>query len=76
MHYDNGFEIIIAVVFSMIPQLGGLGPKAKYLVINLRLGEGEHLPDFHPRSLDIRSELVLMKDQTGHINNLTVKYTM
>ena len=33
MHYDNIFELIIATVFNMIPQLGGIGPKAKDLVI-------------------------------------------
>ena len=40
MYYDNGFEILVAVVFVMSTQLGVLGPKAKYLVIPFYLGEG------------------------------------
>ena len=76
MHYDNGFEIIIAVFLYMIPQLKVLGPKAQDLVISLYLGEGESLPYFHLRSLAIRSELILTINQTGHIRNLTVKDTM
>ena len=40
MHYENGFEILIAVVFAMGPQLGGLGPKGQELVKPLHLGEG------------------------------------
>ena len=47
MYYHNGFEIIITVVFSMIPQLGGLAPKDKDLVIPFLLGEGEPLTYFH-----------------------------
>ena len=34
MNNDNGFGLIIAVVFVMIPQLGGLGPKSQDLVIS------------------------------------------
>ena len=33
MNNDNGFELIIAVVFIIITQLGGLGPKAQYKLI-------------------------------------------
>ena len=62
MHYDNGFELLIAVVLSMIPQLGGLGPKAQDLVIPFHLGEGEPLTYFHLIALVIGSELVLMRD--------------
>ena len=76
MHYDNGFETLIVVAFAIIPQLGGLGPKSQDLVIPFRLGEGEPLPYFHLRALAIRSELVLMRYKTGHINNLTWKYIM
>ena len=71
MYYEDGFELLIAVVFSVIPQLGGHEPKSQYLVMTLRLGEGEPLPDFHPKDLAIISELVFMRDQTKHINNLT-----
>ena len=76
MHYDNGFELLIAVVFSISPQLGVLGPKGQDLVIPLCLGEGEYLPYFHLKALTIRSEIVLTRYQTVQINNLTVKYIM
>ena len=76
MYYGNLFEMFIAVVFSMSPQLGGLGPKSQDLVIHFRLGEGEPLPDFHLRALTIISELVLMRNKTGQINNPTEKYIM
>ena len=60
----------------MIPQLGGLGPKAQYLVIPSRLVEGEPFSDFHLRAHAIRIELVLMRYKTVKINNLTGKYIM
>ena len=73
MNYDNGFELTIAVVFYMRPQLGGLGPKYQDVVILFCLGEGESLLYFHFRALSIISELVLARYQTGDINNLTGK---
>ena len=76
MHYDDGFKILIPVFFSVIPQLGGLGPKAQDLVVPFRLCEGEPLIYFHLIPLAIRSELVFIRDQTVHINNLTGKYIM
>ena len=64
MQYDSGFDLLIAVFFSMIPQLEGLGPKTQYFV-PFRLGEGEPLPYFHLKSLSIRNKLVFMIAQTG-----------
>ena len=60
MNIDNEFDLIIAVVFATIPQLGGLGPNTKDLVIHFSLGEGETLPEFHIRALTDRSELDLI----------------
>ena len=40
MNIEDGFDLLIDFFFYMIPQLGGLGPKYKYLVISFRLGEG------------------------------------
>ena len=57
MHYENGFELLIAVVFAMIPQLGVLGHKAQDIVIPFCLGEVEPLPDFHLRDLTIIGEI-------------------
>ena len=51
MHYDNGFELLIAVVFNMSPQLWIIGSKAQDLVIPFCLGEGEYLPDFLLRAI-------------------------
>ena len=76
MNNDNRFDLIIAVVFAIIPQIGGLGPKAKYLVISFFLNEGETLLKLNRIDLQIRSEIFLLKDETGHINNLTGKYIM
>ena len=72
----NRFDLLIAFVFYMSPQLGGLELKAQDLVIPFHLGEGETLPEFHLRALTIRSELDLMQYQTGQINNLAGKYIM
>ena len=76
MHYDNGFEILLAVVFAMSPQLGVLGPKAQDFVTPFCLSEVEPISDFHLIALVIRSELVLIIIQTGNINNLIGKYIM
>ena len=73
MQYDNGFKALIAVVFYMSPKLGGLESKVQDLVIPFLLGEGETFSDFHIRAIAIISELVLMRYQTGHINNFTGK---
>ena len=76
MHCDNGFELLISIVFAMSIQPGGIGPKAQDLVIPFRLVEGETIPDFHLRALTIISELELKRDQIGHTHILTVKYIM
>ena len=56
MSIDNGFELIIAFIFSMSPQLGVLVTKSQDLVIYFRLGEGETITQLHLRSLQARSE--------------------
>ena len=38
MNNENGFGIIVDVVFAISSQLGGLGPKDQYLVISFCLG--------------------------------------
>ena len=76
MNIDNCFELLISVVVDIIPQLGGLGPKFRYLVISFCHGEGENLSQFHLRALKARSVFFLLKDETGKINNLTDKYIM
>ena len=76
MNNDNGFDLIFAVVFAMSPQLGVLGTKYQDLVIPFFLYEGETLPKLHLRSLQIRSEFLLLKDETGQINKLTDKHIM
>ena len=73
MQYENGFELLIAVVYSMSPQLGGIGHKAQELGIPFQISEGQPLPYFHLVSLSIRSKLVLKRYQTGQINDPTGK---
>ena len=51
MNIDNGFDLIIVVLFSVSPQLGVIGPKSQYLVISFHHGEEENLPQFHLRAL-------------------------
>ena len=74
MNNDNGFDLLIAVVFAMSPQLGLLGPKAQDLVISFRLGEGETLAQLHLRYIQIRDEIFLLQDKPGQTNNPTGKY--
>ena len=76
MNNDNGFDLLIVVVFAMSPQLGGLGPKSKDLVIYFHLGEGDSLPKVHLRALNTRSESLLFRYKIGQIKNPTGKYTM
>ena len=73
MNNDNGFDLLIIVVFYMSPELVRLGPKAQDLVIYFPLVKGDNIPQFHLRYLQARSELFLLKDTTGQMNNLTGK---
>ena len=72
MFNDNGFYLIIAIVFARSTQLVLLGPKDQDLVIPFRLDEGETIPYFNLRALKIRSELGSMKDKTRQTNNSQV----
>ena len=67
MNNDNGFDLLIAIVFAMITQLGVLGTKSQDLVIYFRLGEGVTILKFHLRSLQIISENFLLQYDTGKI---------
>ena len=66
----------MAVVFSMIPQLGVIGPKSQDIVISFCLGEGESLPELHSRALQSRRNIYLLNDEIGQANNLTGKYIL
>ena len=50
MNNVNIFDLIIYVVFDMIPQLGGIGPKSEDIVIPFRLGKGEIFQKNNPHS--------------------------
>ena len=76
MNNDNEVDLFIDAVFAMITQLGVIGPKAQYLVISFFLGKVETLPQFYLNSPQIRSEIFLLRYETGQINNLTGKYIM
>ena len=73
MNNNNGFDLLIAVLFAMSSWLGGLGTKAQDLLVSFCLGEVETLPQLRLRSLQVRSEIVLLEYETGQINNLTGK---
>ena len=60
MNNDNEFDLLISVVLSMSPQLGGIGTKSQELEISFFLGEGETLKQFHLRDLQVRSEFFLL----------------
>ena len=51
MNNDDGFELLIDVVFAMIPSPGGLGPKSQDLVVSFSHGERETLPKSDLRDL-------------------------
>ena len=76
MNLDNRVYLLVAVAFYMSPQLGGIGTKYQDLVVYFCLGEGETLPQFHPRALQTRSEMFLFNDEAGQTNNLIGKYIM
>ena len=61
MNNDNVFDLLIDAVFSMIPQIGELGPKSQDLVIFFCLGEVETLPKSHLRSLQIRGDFFVAR---------------
>ena len=76
MNNNDVFGLLIDVVFSIIPELGVLGPKSQDPPISFCLGEVETLPQSYLRALQIISEKVLMRYETGKINNLAGKYIM
>ena len=65
MNNDNIFYLLVEVVFSMSPQLGGIGPKAQEPFTSFKLTEGESLPDFHLQDIQSRGEIHLLNDETG-----------
>ena len=73
MNNDNLFDLVFAVVFDMNPQLELLGLKAQDLLVSFCIGEGRNIPQLHLRYLHIRSEIFLLQDETGKINNITGK---
>ena len=44
MNIENRFDIIVAVVIYISPQLGIIVAKAQDLVVSFRLGEVEYVP--------------------------------
>ena len=74
INIDNGFYLLVSVVFAMSPQYGGLGTKDQYILISFCFGEGGTIPQFYLRVLQARSGFVLLNDETVKINNLTGKY--
>ena len=76
MNIDNGFELLVTVVFTMSPQLGGLGPKSKDLVKLFRLERREYLSQSHLKYLQSICKIYPLNDETRQTNNLTGKNIM
>ena len=80
MNTNNDCDLLIDVVLALSPQLGVLVPKYQDLVVSFYFGQGENIPQFQLRDLNIRSELFWLKYQTvktqqphRQINHLTFK---
>ena len=76
MNLDNLFDLLVDIVFVMIPQIGGIWPKAQDLVIYFHLSKGETLLKYHLRYLQAKSENFLLNDKTEQKKNLAGKYIM
>ena len=74
INIDNGFDLLIAFVFAMGTQLGGLGPNYQDLVIYFHIGEGGTTPKLHLGSLQDQSNFVRLKYEKVQIKNLIDKW--
>ena len=66
MNNNKIFDILIAILFAMISQIGGIGSKDRYLVNSFCLTEDEQLPAFNLRDMQLKIEIYLLNDNTGH----------
>ena len=76
MNPDNGFNLLVALVFVMIPQNGNLWTKYQDLVIPFCFIERKTVPQLYIRALQEISETLLLNYKTGQTNILTGKYIM
>ena len=76
MDIDNGFELIVVVVFAMINELRGLGLKDQDLVISFGFDKVEYLSQFHLRYLQARRKFYLLNDEMEQTNKQTNKQTI
>ena len=70
----TGFELLMKLLTSLCPQLGGIAPASEDIVTNLTYHPGEQLSDFHCRALIAHNEIILRKDLTGQANAIVGKY--
>ena len=75
MNLDNLFDLLVAVVFSMSPQIGVIRPKHQDLLVYYLLGEVETLSQSYQRKLQGTSKLSLLNNKTQQTTNLVGKYT-
>ena len=66
LNIDKGFDLLIALVFYISPQLGVLGPKSQDHVISLFFGEGETFPQFHLRYLQTENCFLIERLNSTH----------
>ena len=69
MKNDNVFDILVVIVFDMIPQLGCIGHKYQDLVTPFQLKKGESLPYFHLWDFQARSKIYLLNDKIRYKKN-------
>ena len=75
MNIDNGFDLLIYVVFSNSPQFGGLGTKSQEFVVSFFPGQGKTLSQFRLRDIHPQNENHPFKYDTGQ-KKTTCKYIM
>ena len=70
----KGFQLLIKLMTSLCPQLGGIAPSSADLVTTFSLSPGEPFADFHCRAVEAHNEITLRKDLTGQANAIVGKY--
>ena len=74
MNTDNGFDLMVAVAFTISTKLVVIGPKTSDIITSLTLQSGETIPDLNICTLRFCINIILMKDETLQKNALTGTY--
>ena len=74
MNTDNGFDLMVAVAFTISTKLVVIGPKTSDIITSLTLQSGETIPDLNICTLHFIIKIILMNDETLQKNELTGIY--